>query len=379
MAIEIKKVETKKDLKAFIEFHYKLYEDCPYDVPSLYNDEINALSKDKNAAFDFCEAEYFLAYKDGRLVGRVAAIINHRANERWDNKDVRFGWLDFVDDIDVSRALFDAVADYGRRKDMTHMIGPLGFSDMDREGMLTFGFDRLSTAATLYNYPYYPQHIERLGGFEKDNDYVEYLIHVPDKVPEKLVKISEMIENRYNLHVKKVTPREVREGYARKLFHIINATYVDLYGFVSLTDKQIDQYVKMFLPVIDFDLVTVVVDGNDNDKEVGIAITIPSISKALKKCRRGRLLPFGWWHLLRTVKFHKTEGLDLLLIGVLPEYRSKGANALMFNDLIPRYIKYGFKWGESQVEMVTNTGVQGQWEMFEHENHKARRCYRKKI
>ena len=321
MSVEIKKVQNKKDLKAFIEFHYDHYKGNPYDVPSLYSDEFNTLSKDKNAAFDFCEAEYYMAYKDGKMVGRVAAIINHRANERWNSKDVRFGWIEFIDDLEVSRALLDAVGDYGRSKGMTHIVGPLGFSDMDREGMLTFGFDRLSTIATLYNYEYYPQHMEKLGNWKKDNDYVEYFLPVPDKVPEKLVKLSDMIQKRYNLHVKKVTPKDIREGYAHKLFEIINKTYIDLYGFVSLTDRQIDQYVKMFLPAVDFDLVTVIVDSNKDDMIAGIGITIPSLSKALQKCRRGRLFPFGWWHILKAIKFHKTEGVDLLLIGVLPEYR----------------------------------------------------------
>lgn len=379
MSVEIKKVQNKKDLKTFIEFHYDHYKGNPYNVPSLYSDEFNTLSKDKNAAFDFCEAEYYMAYKDGKMVGRVAAIINHRANERWKSKDVRFGWLEFIDDLEVSRALLDAASDYGRRKGMTSIVGPLGFSDMDPEGMLTFGFDRLSTMATLYNYEYYPQHMEKLGNWKKDNDYVEYFLPVPDKVPEKLVKLSDMIQKRYNLHVKKVTPKDIREGYAHQLFEIINKTYIDLYGFVSLTNRQIDQYVKMFLPAVDFDLVTVIVDGNKDDMIVGIGITIPSLSKALQKCPRGRLFPFGWWHLLKAIKFHKTEGVDLLLIGVLPEYRSKGANALMFTDLIPRYIKHGFKWGESQVEMESNAGVQGQWSMFEKEIHKRRRCYRKSL
>ena len=379
MFVEIKRVENRKQLDSFINFHYDLYEGSPYDVPSLYSDELNTLSKDRNAAFEFCEAEYFLAYKDGRLAGRVAAIINHRANDRWAQSDVRFGWLDFIDDIEVSRALLDAVADYGRSKGMTAVVGPLGFTDMDPEGMLTWGFDKLGTMATIYNYEYYPRHIEQMGGWEKDNDYVEYFLPMPDTVPEKYTKLASMIEQRYNLRVKKLNRKDVDNGYGRRLFEIINETYVDLYGFVSLTDKQIDQYVKMFLPAVNFDFVTVVVDANKDDKIVGIAITIPSLSKALQKCRRGRLFPFGWWHLLRAIKFGKTEGVDLLLIGVLPEYRSKGANALIFVDLIPRYIKAGFKWGESQVEMENNTGVQGQWSAFEHINHKRRRCFRKTL
>ena len=379
-SIQIKRVETKKDLKRFIEFHYDLYKGNPYDVPNLYSDEVNTLSKDKNAAFDFCEAEYYLALKEGKIVGRVAAIINHKANEKWKKKDVRFGWIDFIDDIEVSRALFKAVEEYGRKKGMNDIVGPLGFTDMDPEGMLTWGFDKLGTMATIYNYEYYPQHMEKLGGWKKDNDYVEYYLVVPEKSPEKYTKIAEMVEKRYNLHVRKLTKKDIFQGgYGKKLFDLINLTYSDLYGFSELTDRQIDQYVKMYFPLADLDLVTVIEDGNKDNQLAGLGITIPSLSHALQKCRRGRLFPFGWWHLLRAIKFHKTDGVDLLLMGFLPEYRSKGANALLFADLIPRYVDYGFKWGETQVEMESNEGVQSQWGPLDPINHKKRRCYRRSL
>ena len=377
--IKIQKVCNKRDLKDFIDFHYDLYEGNKYDVPNLFSDEMNTLSKDKNAAFEFCDAEYYLA-KDarGRTVGRVAAIINHRANGRWGRRCVRFGWIDFVDDIEVSAALLKAVEDYGRRKGMYEMIGPLGFTDLDPEGMLTEGFDRLGTMATIYNYPYYPEHIERLGGFEKDNDYVEFKLTVPDKVPEKYSKIADMIRNRYNLHVRKLTKKEVfKGGYGRKIFELINTCFKDLYGYSELSERQIEQYIGMYFPMVDLSLITIVEDRSADNKLVAAGITIPSLSRALQKCRRGRLLPFGWWHVLRALKQHKTEGVDLLLLGVLPEYRIKGANALMFADLIPRYQAYGFKWGESQVEMETNENVQSQWQYLETELHKRRRCYKK--
>ena len=379
-SIEIKKVTSRKELKKFVDFHYDLYEGCPYDVPNLFSDELNTLSPEKNAAFDFCEAEYYLAYKDGKLSGRVAAIINKRANQKWNRQSVRFGWIDFIDDIEVSTALLKAVEDFGRSRGMKEVVGPLGFSDMDPEGMLTWGFDKLGTMATIYNYPYYPQHIEKMGGWVKDNDYVEFYMEVPDKVPEKYARIAELVESRYNLHVKKLTRREViKENYGRKRVDIINRTYGDLYGFVTLTDRQVEQYVNMYFPLADLNLITVIVDGNKNDEVVGMGITIPSLSHALQKCRRGRLLPFGWWHLLRAIKWHKTDGVDLLLVGFLPEYRAKGANALLFADLIPRYIDYGFKWGESQVEMESNEHVQSQWGPLNPVNHKRRRCYKKTI
>lgn len=379
-SIEIKKVESRYDLKKFIEFHYDLYEGNPYDVPNLYSDDVNTLRKDKNAAFEFCEAEYYMAFKDGKMVGRVAAIINHRANDKWQQKRVRFGWIDFIDDMEVSAALLKAVEDYGRSKGMTEVVGPLGFTDLDPEGMLTWGFDQLGTMPTIYNYEYYPKHMEALGGFEVDNKYVEYKLYVPDTVPEKYTKIAKMIQKRYNLHIKKLTRTDIfKNGYGQKIFRLINETYKDLYGFSELTEKQINQYVEMYLPLADLSLITLVEDWNADKKLVGVGITIPSLSRALQKCKRGRMLPMGWWHLLRAIKYHKTNIVDLLLMGVLPEYRSKGANALMFADLIPRYQAYGFEWGESQVEMETNEGVQSQWDALNPVMHKKRKCYIKKI
>lgn len=379
-SVEIKKVGGKKDLKTFIDFHYDLYKGSEYDVPNLFQDEMNTLRRDKNAAFEFCDAEYYLAYKDGKVVGRVAAIINNKANEKWGRKAVRFGWIDFVDDRDVSAALLKAVEDYGRAHGMTEIVGPLGFTDMDPEGMLTFGFDQLGTMPTIYNYPYYPEHMESMDGYVKDNDYVEYKLFVPETVPDKYAKIAAMIERRYDLHVKKITKHDVyKNGYGKKIFDLINLTFKDLYGFSELSDRQVEQYIKAYFSFLDMSLITLVEDHSCGNKLVGVGITIPSMSHALQKCRRGRLLPFGWWHVLRAVKYHKTDIVDLLLLGVLPEYRAKGVNAMMFADLIPRYYEYGFKWGESQVEMETNEGVQSQWDYLETEHHKRRRCYKKEL
>lgn len=379
--IEIRKVETKKDLKRFIDFHYDLYKGNAYDAPTLFLDDMNTLSKDKNAAFDFCEAEYYLAYKDGKLAGRVAAIINNRANERWNRKSVRFGWIDFVDDLEVSTALLKAVEDYGRSKGMTEVVGPLGFTDFDPEGMLTWGFDQLGTMATIYNYPYYPEHMERMGGFVKDNDYVEFKLFVPKEMPEKYQKIAEMVEKRYNLHARTLTRHEVfKEGKGYEVFHLINDTFKDLYGFSELTNRQIDQYLKMWMPLADMNLIVVVEDWTTPEHQmIGVGITIPSLSKAVQKCRRGRLLPFGWWYLMKSLFFHQTKYVDLMMIGILPEYRKKGANALLFAHLIPWYQKYGFEWGETQVEMETNDKVQSQWQYLETELHKRRRCYVKTL
>ena len=380
-AIEIKKVESRRDLCKFIDFHNELYKGNPYHVPNLYFDEMNTFRKDKNAAFDFCEAEYFMAYRDGKVVGRVAAIINHSANKKWERESVRFGWIDFVDDIEVSKALLKAVEDYGKSKGMKEIVGPLGFTDMDPEGMLLYGYDQLGTQATAYNYPYYPEHMDRMGGWEKDNDYVEYKLYVPEEMPEKYATIAKMIQKRYNLQVKKLKRNEIygENGYGRKIFQVVNETFKDLYGYSKLTDRQIEQYVKMYLPMADLDLITIIEDWNTPDhKVVGVGISIPSLARALQKSG-GKLFPFGWWHILRALKFHKTEVVDLLLIGVLPEYRQKGANALLFYDLIPHYQRLGFKWGETHVGMETNMKVQGQWQYLNREIHKRRRCYKKDI
>ena len=377
-SITIKKVETKEDLKAFIEFHYDLYEGNEYDVPNLYSDEVNTLSKEKNAAFDFCVANYYLAIRDNKVVGRVAAIINNKANEKWNQKRVRFGWIDFIEDKEVLEALLKAVEDFGKAHGMNEIVGPLGFTDMDPEGMLTWGFDQLGTMPTIYNYDYYPRLLESLPGYEVDNKYVEYKLFVPDTVPEKYAKIAEMIQNRYNLRIKKLTKKDIFEGgYGKKIFELLTSTYKDLYGFSELSEKQINQYINMYFPFADLSLITLVEDASADNKLVGIGITLPSLSEALQKCKKGRLFPFGWFHLLRAIKFHKTKIVDLLLIGVLPEYRMKGVNALIFADLIPRYQAYGFEWGETQVEMETNTNVQSQWETLNPVMHKRRNCYKK--
>ena len=373
----------KRGLDTFIQLHYDLYRGNQFEAPNLYRDEVNTLSRDKNSAFDFCEAEYFLAYRDGKVVGRVAAIINHRYNEQWQRPCVRFGWLDLIDDAEVMRALLNAVEEYGKQKGMKEIIGPLGFTDMDPEGMLTYGFDQLGTMATLYNYEYYPRLMEQMEGYEKDNDYVEYKVFVPESgMPEKMKRVAELTMERYNLHVRKLTKQDIfgPEKYGHRVFEVINKTFGHLYGYSQMSEKQIDEYVDMYFKFIELDLICVIEDWNTPNHDcIGVGITIPSLTKALQKCRNGRLWPFGWWHIIRALKFKKTDVVDCLLIGVLPEYRAKGANALLFYDLIPIYQKYGFKWGETHVEMETNGKVQSQWMYFDHEQHKRRRCYKKQL
>ena len=373
--ISIKRVTNRKELEQFVQFYYDLYRGNDCAVPFLYSDEMDTLRKDKNPSFECCDAEYFMAFKDGKMVGRVAAIINRRANERWDRKQVRFGWFDFTDDIEVSEALLKTVEDWGRQQGMTEIVGPIGFIDTDREGMLIEGFDELSTMYVNYNYSYYPQHMERICGFEKDNDYIEMKVKVPEVVPDKFAKITEMVRKRYGLRVHKFSRRElVDDGYGRKIFDLLNATYKDLYGFSQLSDRQIDKLVNSYIKIADLNLVTGIFDG---DNIVGFGITFPSFSRAMQKTRDGRFLPFGWWHMLKILKWHRTNIVDLLLIGVLPEYRSKGANALIFDDLIRWFQRYNFEWAITGPQMETNEGVLSQWQYLESTIVRRHRCYRK--
>lgn len=374
MAVEIKKVQNKSELKRFIRFNYELYKENPYSVPDLYDDMLNTFSPSKNAAFEFCEADYFLAYRDGKIVGRVAAIINKRANETWNKKTVRFGWIDFIDDAEVSRALIDTVKDWGRERGMTSIEGPLGFTDMDAEGMLIEGFDQLSTMATIYNYPYYPVHMEALG-LERSADWVEMKIYIPDEIPAKHKRISDIIARKYGLHIRKLKNRaEVRKtGIAHDIFRLINDAYAPLFNYSRMTERQIDQYVNMYVPVLDLRMVSIV--ENEQNEIVAVGISMPSLSRALQKAK-GKMLPFGWFHLLKALKFKHPEVLDLLLVGVRPDYQNKGVNALLFTDLIPVYQEMGFKYAESNPELELNDKVQNQWQYFETEQHKRRRCFK---
>jgi len=375
--LRIERVTTRRQLSRFIQFYYDLYRNCPQAVPYLYGEEMATLRKDKNPSFECCEADYFLALRGRMVVGRVAAIVNHRANERWQCRQVRFGWFDFVDDEEVSSLLLRTVEQWGRERGMTEMAGPLGFIDTDREGMLVEGYDEMASMYINYNYPYYLRHIEHYGGLRKDNDYLEYQVKVPEVVPDKFAKIAQMVETRYGLKVHKFTRHELlKQDYGREVFRLLNATYKDLYGFSQLSERQIDKLVNDYIKIADLNLVTAVMDG---DKMVGFGITFPSFTRALQHTRDGRLLPFGWWHVWRTMKWHKTDTVDLLLIGVLPEYRQKGANALIFNDLIRQFQRYGFRWAEAMPQMERNEAVRSQWQYLEARQHRRHRCFRKNL
>lgn len=380
--LEIRTISTPREIDEFIDFRTDLYKDDPCAVPYLFMDEKDTLSRDRNPSFDFCDAEYYMAYRDGKAVGRVAAIINKRANKRWGQKYVRFGWLDFIDDRAVSQALIDKVRAYGKERGMDTIIGPMGFIDLEREGLLVEGFDTMATMHANHNFPYYKDHLEAMG-FTKDNDWVQELVTVPEEVPEKFAKITSMIERRYNLKAEKLTKNELmKQGYGREFFHVLNRCYEDLYEFSELDEKQIDKLVNDYLGLADLNLVSFLFDRNyvtdesPYGKMIGFGVSFPSFSEALRKTKTGKLFPFGWFHLLRTKLFHNTKIVDLLLIGVLPEYRSKGANALLFDDLIKWYLKYGFTHALTLAMMETNDGVLSAWQYFEAKTVKRLRSYK---
>lgn len=374
--VEIKKIEpTKSNLKKFTQFQIDLYDGNPYYVPPLVSDDVATLSSEVNPAFDFCEAVYFMAYRDGKAVGRIAGIINNQVNEKHNSHTARFGFIDFIDDEEVSAALMSAVEKWAREKGMKKLIGPLGFTDLDHEGMLVEGFEELSTMATIYNYSYYPRHIEKLG-YKKESDWVEFLMEVPDEIPEKYNRIADIVKKKFGLKVLKYKSRKrIKAEYGRALFHLINDAYDGLYEYSHLTERQIDYYIDIYLGLLNLDLVTLIVDKDD--QLVSVGISMPSMSRALQKSK-GKMLPLGWWHLLKGLK-GKNDRVDLLLVAVKPEYQNKGANALLFQDLIPYYIKYGYKYAESNPEMETNAKVQGQWEYFKNRQHRRRRSFYKNL
>ena len=375
MAIEIRKIDTKCGLKKFVKWGIDLYKGNECFVPPLVMDDVNTLDPHNNPAFDFCESIYFMAYDDGKPVGRIAGIINNVVNEKTGKKTLRFGWVDFIDDPRVSEALFRAVEVWGRSKGMEEIVGPLGFSDMDPEGMLVEGFDQEGTMATIYNYPYYPKHLEAMG-FEKEADWVEFRMTVPDGIPERYQRISDIIKRKYELSTPKYTSaKKLVKDYGQEIFQLINEAYSELYGYSPLTPRQINRYISMYIPVLRLDNISLIVDKDK--KLIGVGIAMPSMSKALITCR-GRLFPFGWVHLLKALR-GQNDVVDLLLVAVKPEYQSKGVNSLLFTDLIPCFIKNGYKFAESNPELELNQKVQSQWGYFETRQHKRRRAYRKPL
>ncbi|MEA5129416.1 MAG: hypothetical protein VB074_14650 [Proteiniphilum sp.] len=376
MSVIINKVRTKEDLKKFIQFGIDLYEGNEYFVPPLIYDERATLSPSKNPAFDHCDANYFLACRDDQIVGRIGVFINHKANEKWNERNARFGFVDFIDDSEVVDALFGAAESWARSRGMEKIHGPLGFTDLDHEGMLVEGFDQVSTLSTIYNYPYYVDHMERMG-YIKDQDWVEFLITIPREMPERFLRASEIVKKRSGLDVKHLESKKDVLPYARDIFKLINRAYKDLYGYVELTERQIDYYVDMYIPMLRLEFLTLVIRQEDN-KLVGVGIGLPSIARALQKAK-GKFMPTGWYHIYNALKGKGTNVLDLLIVAVDPEYQGKGLNALMFTEFISAANTLGFEYAESNPELEMNNKVHSMWSDWETKQHKRRRAFIKNL
>lgn len=376
MSIEIKEVKSRKELRRFVNFPEKLYRHNPNYVPYLEFDQMDTLDLKTNPAAEFCNYKLYMAYKDGEEAGRVAAIVNHKNNEQWNHKQVRFGWIDFIDDREVSAALMAKVEELGREYGMEEIVGPLGFTDMDPEGTLIEGFDRESTMPQIYNDPYYQDHLEAMG-FTKDADWLEFRAAIPEKLPDKIERLEKIVLERNNLRLVQVTRKLIKENdYAHKIFALDNETYKTLYNVTELPMDAADRYIGFYLKVLDLRYLSCV--ENADGELVGFGITMPSLARALKKSR-GRLFPFGWWHLLHDLFIKHSEGAELLLIGVRPDYQNQGVNAVIIADMFHKYQKLGVKWVESNGELETNIKVQKQFEMFNPDWCKRRRAYIKKL
>ena len=374
--ITIKEIKTNRELKRFVQFGVDLYKGNPYYCPPIILDEINTFKKSGNPALEVCEYVLYMAYRDGEVVGRIAGIVNYRANEAWGVKKCRFGWFETIDDYEVFKALLDAVAEWGKNKGMERLNGPVGFTDFDHQGLLIEGFDHNSPMASLYTHPYYVAHYERYG-LEKEMDWIEFQIHPPKEAPERVQRIARLVEERYGLHTVKVkNSRELRRRYGYTYFDVLDEAYQKLYNYQPMTKQQKEYYCKMFFPIINFDFVTMV--ANDKDEIVAVGLGMPSLSEALRKCR-GRLFPFGWYHLLKALKAKKMTDFDLLLIGVRPSYQDKGINALIIDEMTPYFSKYGIKRIETTAILETNHKSQANFVIFDHIQHKRRRAFTKDL
>ena len=374
--IIIKEVKTKSELRRFVQFGIELYEGNPYYCPPIFFDEVNTFDPESNPALEVCDLILYMAYRNGKIVGRIAGIINHRANEAWGVKKCRFGWFDFVDDYSVFCSLIDAVAEWGRARGMERLNGPVGFTDFDHQGLLIEGFDYNAPMASLYSHPYYIAHYERYG-LTKEADWIEYQITPPKQAPERMRRVVDLVAKRYKLHTVKVkSVRELKQRYGYTYFDVLDSAYQKLYNYQPMTPKQKQYYCKMYFPLLNFDFVTMV--ANEKDEIVAVGLGMPSLSEALRKCR-GRLFPFGWYHLIKALKAKKMTDFDLLLIAVRPDYQDKGVTSLIFNEMTPHFTKYGIQRVETTAILETNHKSLANFADFEHIQHKRRRAYIKNL
>lgn len=373
MNVEIREVKSSKDLRKFINYHYKLYKGNPFWVPPLRMDEKNSLRSDKNPAFDFCDVKLWLAYKDGKLAGRIAGIINHRYIEAWKAKNARFSWVDFIDDPDISQSLLTTVENWARENGMENIHGPLGFTDLDSEGLLIEGFEEISTFGAGYCYVYYKNHFENLG-YKKDIDYIEYKVKMNKQIPEKVERLANIVSKRNNLSMLQAKNAKEMLPYAHEVFELINDAYRSLYGFVPLTKKQIDMYIKQYFSFIKPNYVPVVLDSDG--KVAAFGITMPSLSKAMQK-NKGHLFPLGFLHILKAMK--NNPKVDLYLTAVRPDMQNKGVNAMLMYEINKVFINNNIEWVETNRELEDNAKVQAQWRFYDAIQHKRRRVFKKEL
>ena len=374
--IRIKTVKTKHEINDFVNLTDRIYADCPQYVPDLKSD-IKEIFNPDNVILEHSDIKAFLAYNDeGKAVGRILGIINHNANKKWNTRNVRFGYIEFMDDINISKALLEAVEKWGKENGMEYIQGPMGFFDFDKEGMLIEDFDQIGSMVTIYNPPYYPKHMETLG-YKKEVDWVQVCLEVPKEIPAKYSRVAKLSQEMFGLHVKKLNNTDIyKRGYGRKIFNLINTAYSPLFGYTELSEKQIDLYIDKYLPLIDKKMVPVI--ENEDGELIGVTITMGSLSHAMQKAK-GSLFPFGWYHILRSLKWKREEKAELLLIAIRPDYQGLGVNALFFNDLIPIYNKYKFKYAETGPQLEDNIKELSQWKALNPTYTKRRRCYKKKI
>ncbi|MCX7861532.1 MAG: N-acetyltransferase [Bacteroidales bacterium] len=372
MSIQIYEIQNRKDLNKFISFQFELYKNNPYWCPPLFKSEMDTLQWG-SPSFDFCQARYFMAYRNNKIVGRVAAIVNHKANEIWNEQRIRFGWIDFIDDLEVSAALISQVEQWGKELGLNEIHGPLGFTDMDNEGMLIEGFNEMSNVFSIYNYPYYVTHMEKLG-FRKDADWVQNIFTIPKEIHPLVSRIAQIAKEKHQLRVLSVTSKKELLLYGKKMFHTLNNCFRQLYGFVPLSERQIQSYIDQYFGFVNPQFIALVL--NPRNDVVAFGISMPSLTKALQKAN-GKIFPWGWWHLLKAL--NEREIIEMYLVGTLPEYQTKGAIALVFEHLMNAYIRAGFKYAISGPQLEENIKALSIWKHFEHRQHLVRRCWVKNI
>lgn len=372
--VVVKEAKTKAELRKFVDFPNRMYREVPQYIPGFYSDDLQDWDRKKNPAAEYCDWKCFLAYRDGRIVGRIAAIHSRRADEKWNTRRMRFSNVDFIDDEEVVSALFAAVENYAREMGCEEVHGPLGFSDLDREGMLVEGFDRKGMFITYYNHPYYPHRIEQLG-YRKDVDWIEYLLRVPDERGiAQIRRLAELVKRRYHLTEASLTSKKQYPQYIEKVFRLVNVAYAGLYGTVELTERQIKRYAKKFAPLVNPKLMSIV--ENEEGEVIAFGITAPSVADALKRSN-GRLFPFGFLRVLHAFRVNDT--IDLFLVAVHPDYQGRGVNAVLISHVWEGCRKVGIVQAESGPQLEENTKILAQWNGFEKEQHKRRRCYLKKL